>query len=110
MTGNYHSMSLKNPLLLLVTLFISLLILQGCFHASERNLDDGDRAIEGTSTVQTPPPATESRREQKKPPSFEDGQLYLQAVAAGDVSMCTKISDQTLKTKCQSDLAAKKKS
>lgn len=57
----------------------------------------------------TVPPASEQTSEntvptvEKKSPSFEDGELYLQAIAARDTKLCAKIVESDLKKRCETD-------
>lgn len=89
---------------------LSIVLLAGCF--GFRNDTVPAKVSEGTSTMQPSKNASETVSEsssktapqQKEAPKFEDGQLYLQAIAKHDLAMCVKISDATLKAKCQTEV------
>lgn len=90
----------------------------GCFGSKE---DDSQRSaalqeegsvvvpqVEIKSETEVPPVQNEAQNSQNTkvvaPPSFQDGDLYLQALAQKDLKLCDKIKSQKLKDRCIAEI------
>lgn len=91
---------MKKPLTLAI--IISLVLLAGCFgflKKKEQKPAASETVQEEIVTSESDTP--EQQPELPQPPSFQDGDLYLQALAAHDVNICTKIGNESLKARCE---------
>lgn len=91
---------MKKSLILILT--IALLALTGClgFFEDEEQKPAAPEAAQSGELVTTEPGESE-QPQLPAPPSFQDGDLYLQALATHDVSLCAKIGNESLKSRCE---------
>ncbi|PIQ78016.1 hypothetical protein COV82_02105 [Candidatus Peregrinibacteria bacterium CG11_big_fil_rev_8_21_14_0_20_46_8] len=80
------------PLLVIVLLLASCGAQEKEQHAASQERNASKIQVEpGTAPIE-------------QPTSFEDGDVYFEAAAAGDASLCAKISDAQLRQNCADDL------
>lgn len=82
-------------LIFIIGLLGSVIFLAGCFGSSDKDIPQTNTAVR--------PSAQEEERPKNIPPatpSFQDGDLYVQALTDKDKKICTQIVNQQLKTRC----------
>lgn len=84
--------------ILFFVLLISIFLLSGCFGYFKKKETQKSAAPE---TTQTPTPAETSQAEVPEPPSFQDGDYYLQALSSKNAELCGKIKNPRLKERCE---------
>lgn len=78
-------------------------ILTGCFGFFEKEKPK-PAAQPAASAEQTVPRSKEPQSAIQQPPSFDDGDIYLEALAKKDASRCAKIQNQKLRTRCEGQI------
>lgn len=86
---------------------LALLALSGCFGFLKRGEQKpaAPETAENGQLVTTEPDENQAQPELPSPPSFQDGDLYLQALAAKDTALCAKIGNESLKARCEQNAA-----
>lgn len=97
----YKNYFMKKSLLILA--LASVLLLSGCFGKKDAKKPAAEE-VPGGQTVSGQP-----QKSDEAPPSFQDGDIYLKALATQSLEMCGKISNGTLKTKCEGKVKASAK-
>jgi len=93
MKSNVHTIKFITFILL------STILLSGCFGYFKKK-EQKPVAPEMTQT-ETPTSAENSQAEVPEPPSFQDGDYYLQALTAKNLELCEKIKNEKLKERCE---------
>lgn len=92
---------------ILLTLILSIFLLSGCFGFFKKQTPQKPVADEQqTQPAASAPAAKNGQAQIPEPPSFQDGDYYLQAIAARSVEACGKIKNERLKAKCSTDVEA----
>jgi hypothetical protein len=86
--------------ILLFAFLISIFLLSGCFGYFKKKETPKSAAPEMTQT-QTPTSGETSQAEIPEPPSFQDGDYYLQALSSKNGELCGKIRNPKLKERCE---------
>ncbi|MBI2638175.1 hypothetical protein HYW83_01145 [Candidatus Peregrinibacteria bacterium] len=89
---------------ILLALILSIVFLSGCFGFFKKQTPQKPAADE--QQAQSAPSAKNSQAQIPEPPSFQDGDYYLQAVAARSVEACGNIKNERLQAKCAFDVDA----
>ena len=89
-SNSVYNYSMRTRILLVS--FLGLLILSSCSNPFKKNQKNAAREIT------TPPPV------QGESPSFQDGDLYWEAVTSGNKTACEKISSAELRIRCATDV------
>lgn len=87
-------------------LIFSTLLLSGCFGFFEKKTPQKPAAGEVEQDSAAPTPAKNGQTSIPEPPSFQDGDYYLQAVAARSLTTCESIKNERLQAKCKVDVEA----
>lgn len=91
---------------------ISALLLSGCFglfggnqQPQQQQQDQQHSAADQQDkNTQTQIPANTIQASVKEPPSFQDGDYYLQALNAHSIELCAKIGKEKLRARCETDV------
>ena len=83
------------PLLIVIILLVSCGQQETAQHAASQSGSDSSRIEAKPGT----PPL-------EQPTSFDDGELFFEAVAAGDLEICAQITNAQLRQKCVDDIRA----
>lgn len=86
-----------------LVLILTLLTLSGCFGYFKKKETPKPAAPQPAAAVE-PSPAQTGQAEIPEPPSFQDGDYYLQALSSRSLEICAKIRNEKLKVKCDSDV------
>lgn len=79
------------------------LLLSGCFGFLQKKETPKPAAPEAAQT-QALTPAEISQAEVPEPPSFQDGDYYLQALSSKNLELCGKIRNSKLKERCETKM------
>ncbi|GEM_PF-3833127 len=91
----------------LAAALLSIFLLSGCFGFFEKKTPQKPAANEEQAQpAESPSPAKNSQVQIPEPPSFQDGDYYLQALAARSLALCENIKNERLVTKCKVDVEA----
>ncbi|MEK7524355.1 MAG: hypothetical protein AAB588_04995 [Patescibacteria group bacterium] len=88
---------------LLILALASALLLSGCFGKKDTQKPAAEEAPSGQTVSGQP------QKSEETPPSFQDGDIYLKALATKSLEMCGKIKNGSLKTKCEGKVKASAK-
>lgn len=91
---------MKNSKRITAIVFLAAILLSGCFGFFEKKSKSAETterpaASESSSTAQN------GKANVPEPPSFQDGDYYLQALAARSLDICQKIKNAKLKQRCE---------
>lgn len=86
--------------ILLFAFLILIFLLSGCFGYFKKKEAPKPAAPE-TAQTEAPTPAETSQAEIPEPPSFQDGDYYLQALSSKNLELCGKIRNPKLKERCE---------
>lgn len=89
---------------LFIIALTSALLLSGCFGKKDAQKPAAEEAP-NAQTISGEPQA----KSEETPPSFQDGDIYLKALATQSLEMCGMIKNASLKTKCEGKVKATKK-
>lgn len=78
------------------------LLLSGCFGYFKKKETPKPAAPQPAAAE--PSPAQSGQAEIPEPPSFQDGDYYLQALSSRSLEICAKIRNEKLKVKCDFDV------
>lgn len=85
-------------------LLILVLLLSGCFGYFKKKETPKPAAPQPPAAAAEPSPAQSGQAEIPEPPSFQDGDYYLQALSSRSLEICAKIRNEKLKVKCDADV------
>lgn len=91
-------------ILIAATVF-SIILLSGCFGLFKKQTPQ--KPVADEQQMQPPESSTTAKNGQAQipePPSFQDGDYYLQALASRSLETCGKIKNEKLKLKCEKDV------
>lgn len=84
---------------LFLTLMVSTMLLTSCFGKKEAARPAPEETP--ANVVQPAVPATQPTTAKSSPPSFQEGDFYLQALQRQDLELCKKIGSQKLRERCE---------
>lgn len=87
-----------------LVLILTLLTLSGCLGLFKKKETQKPAAAPQPSAVAEPSPAQSGQATIPEPPSFQDGDYYLQALSSRSLEICAKIRNEKLKAKCDLDV------
>ena len=88
-----------------VLLLLSIVLLPGCFGLFKKKAEQKPAASEEPAAMTAPSSETQNGQAMiPEPPSFQDGDYYLQALSSRSLETCDKIRNEKLKLKCQEDV------
>lgn len=93
---------------------IIILLFSGCFGFFKKNVSQNPGMPEKLSEAQEPKAAGQTVEEPQllnipEVPSFQDGDVYFQAISSGDIETCRKIINAQLKARCITEVRKIKK-
>lgn len=93
--------------ILIAAAVLSIILLSGCFGFLKKQAPQKPAAgKQQAPAAQQTPAAKNSQVQIPEPPSFQDGDYYLQALAARSLDTCEKIKNDRLAEKCKNDVNA----
>lgn len=91
--------------ILIAAAVLSIILLSGCFGFFKKQTPQKPAASEQqTQSSESSTTAKNSQVQIPEPPSFQDGDYYLQALASRSLETCGKIKNEKLKLKCEKDV------
>lgn len=85
------------------SLLILVVLLSGCLGLFKKKETPKPAAPQPAAAVE-PSPAQSGQAAIPEPPSFQDGDYYLQALSSRSLEICAKIRNEKLKAKCDLDV------